>query len=57
MNTRTGVSPVIAILLLIVIAVAASVLVYLWVTGYIGGISGAANAEVIQDKSCNKKRL
>ncbi|RLE74422.1 MAG: hypothetical protein DRZ80_04555 [Thermoprotei archaeon] len=50
MNTRTGVSPVIAILLLIVIAVAASVLVYLWVTGYIGGISEAANAEVIQDK-------
>jgi len=31
-----GVSPVIATLLLILIAVAAAVLVYLWVTGYVG---------------------
>jgi flagellin-like protein len=33
---RMGVSPVIATLLLILIAVAAAVLVYFWVSGYIG---------------------
>jgi flagellin-like protein len=33
---RRGVSPVIATLLLILIAVAAAVLVYLWVSGYVG---------------------
>jgi flagellin-like protein len=33
---RMGVSPVIATLLLILIAVAAAVLVYLWVSGYVG---------------------
>ncbi|MEM2305726.1 MAG: archaellin/type IV pilin N-terminal domain-containing protein [Candidatus Methanomethylicia archaeon] len=32
---RKGVSPVIATLLLILIAVAAAVLVYMWVTGYV----------------------
>ncbi|RLE66077.1 MAG: type IV pilin, partial [Thermoprotei archaeon] len=35
---KRGVSPVIAVLLLIVIAVAAAVLTYLWVLGYIGTV-------------------
>jgi len=37
---RRGVSPVIATLLLIVIAVAAAVLTYIWVTGYMGKVTG-----------------
>ena len=37
---RRGVSPVIATLL-IVIAVAAAVLTYIWVTGYMGKVTGA----------------
>ena len=36
---RKAVSPVIATLLLIVIAVAAAVLTYIWVTGYMGTIA------------------
>jgi flagellin-like protein len=36
---REAVSPVIATLLLIVIAVAAAVLTYIWVTGYMGTIA------------------
>lgn len=36
---RKGVSPVIATLLLIVIAVAAAVLAYIWVTGYMGTLA------------------
>ncbi|MEM3893713.1 MAG: archaellin/type IV pilin N-terminal domain-containing protein [Thermofilum sp.] len=36
---RKGISPVIATLLLIVIAVAAAVLTYIWVTGYMGTLS------------------
>ncbi len=36
---RKGVSPVIATLLLIVIAVAAAVLTYIWVTGYMGALA------------------
>uniref|UniRef100_A0A7C3WKM2 Flagellar biosynthesis protein FlaG n=1 Tax=Thermofilum pendens TaxID=2269 RepID=A0A7C3WKM2_THEPE len=36
---RKAVSPVIATLLLIVIAVAAAVLTYLWVTGYMGTVA------------------
>jgi len=37
---RKGVSPVIATLLLIVVAVAAAVLTYIWVTGYMGRVTG-----------------
>jgi len=37
---RRGVSPVIATLLLIVVAVAAAVLTYIWVTGYMGKVTG-----------------
>ncbi|MEM4443789.1 MAG: archaellin/type IV pilin N-terminal domain-containing protein [Thermofilum sp.] len=36
---RKGISPVIATLLLIVIAVVAAVLTYIWVTGYMGTLS------------------
>ncbi|MEM4852153.1 MAG: archaellin/type IV pilin N-terminal domain-containing protein [Thermofilum sp.] len=36
---RKGISPVIATLLLIVIAVVAAVLMYIWVTGYMGTLS------------------
>jgi flagellin-like protein len=39
-SKRRGVSPVIATLLLIVIAVAAAVLTYIWVTGYMGKVTG-----------------
>jgi len=39
---RRGVSPVIATLLLIVVAVAAAVLTYIWVTGYMGKVTGTA---------------
>jgi len=41
---KRGVSPVIAILLLIVISVASAVLFYLWTTGYFGKVSEASEA-------------
>jgi flagellin-like protein len=47
---RKGVSPVIATLLLIVIAVAAAVLTYIWVTGYIGRTTTAAEAPQLQER-------
>jgi len=47
---RRGVSPVIATLLLIVIAVAAAVLTYVWVTGYIGRSATAAEAPQLQER-------
>jgi len=47
---RRGVSPVIATLLLIVIAVAAAVLTYIWVTGYIGRTATAAEAPQLQER-------
>lgn len=40
---RTGVSPVIATLLLIVIAVAAAVLAYIWIIGYQGTLTQQAS--------------
>jgi flagellin-like protein len=45
---RRGVSPVIATLLLIVIAVAAAVLTYIWVTGYMGKVTGAVEQTSMQ---------
>ena len=47
---RKGVSPVIATLLLIVIAVAAAVLTYVWVTGYIGRTTSTAETGQLQDR-------
>ncbi|MCD6458124.1 MAG: hypothetical protein J7K82_04665 [Thermoproteales archaeon] len=47
---RKGVSPVIAVLLLIVIAVAAAVLTYLWVLGYIGTVQSAGGTERLQER-------
>jgi len=47
---RRGVSPVIATLLLIVIAVAAAVLTYIWVTGYIGRSTSTAEAPQLQER-------
>jgi len=41
MKVRKAISPVIATLLLILIAVAASILVYVWVTGYASSVTGA----------------
>ena len=41
MKVRRAISPVIATLLLILIAVAASILVYVWVTGYASSVTGA----------------
>jgi archaellum component FlaF (FlaF/FlaG flagellin family) len=49
---RRGVSPVIATLL-IVIAVAAAVLTYIWVTGYMGKVTGAVeqtSTQQLQEK-------
>jgi len=47
---RKGVSPVIATLLLIVIAVAAAVLTYVWITGYIGRTTSATEASQLQER-------
>lgn len=47
---RKAVSPVIAVLLLIVIAVAASILTYVWVTGYIGTIQQQGGTEQLREK-------
>jgi len=47
---RKGVSPVIATLLLIVIAVAAAVLTYIWVTGYMGTLQSQAGAQQVEER-------
>jgi len=49
-SKRRGVSPVIATLLLIVIAVAAAVLTYIWVTGYMGTLQSQAGAQQVQER-------
>jgi flagellin-like protein len=49
-SKRRGVSPVIATLLLIVIAVAAAVLTYIWVTGYMGTLQAQAGAQQVQER-------
>ncbi|MEM0119725.1 MAG: archaellin/type IV pilin N-terminal domain-containing protein, partial [Thermofilaceae archaeon] len=45
---RRGVSPVIATLLLIVIAVVAAVLAYIWVSGYMGRVTSQAEGQASQ---------
>jgi flagellin-like protein len=47
---RKAVSPVIATLLLIVIAVAAAVLTYIWVTGYMGSVAQQASTAQLQER-------
>jgi flagellin-like protein len=47
---KRGVSPVIATLLLIVIAVAAAVLAYIWITGYMGTLQAQAGAQQVQER-------
>ena len=46
MNTRKGISPLIATLLLIAIAVAASVLTYSWVMSMVGSQSAQAQTQI-----------
>lgn len=47
---RKGISPVIATLLLIVIAVAAAVLTYIWVTGYMGTLAPHQTPTQLQER-------
>jgi len=47
---RKGISPVIAVLLLIVIAVAAAILTYVWLTGYMGTLQAQSGAQQVQEK-------
>lgn len=47
---RRGVSPVIAVLLLIVIAVAAAVLTYLWIIGYTGTLQQQSGSQQLQER-------
>ena len=44
---RSAVSPVIATLLLIAIAVAAAIIVYAFVTGLIGGLSSSSGSNLV----------
>ena len=50
MKVRKAISPVIATLLLILIAVAASILVYVWVTGYVSSATSGAEAPQLQER-------
>jgi flagellin-like protein len=45
-STKKGVSPVIAVLLMIAIAVAAAILVYVWAMGLIGTLTGSGGGQV-----------
>ncbi len=47
---RKGISPIIAVLLLVIIAVAAAVLTYLWVLGYIGTVQQQGGTESLQER-------
>ena len=47
---RRGISPVIAVLLLIVIAVAAAILTYVWITGYIGTLQTQSTGQQLQER-------
>lgn len=48
MKFKKGVSPVIATILLVLIAVAASVIIYTWITGYLGTATPSATQEVAE---------
>jgi len=45
-----GISPVIAVLLLIVIAVAAAILTYVWLTGYMGTLQAQSGGQQLQER-------
>ncbi len=47
---RKGVSPIIAVLLLIVIAVAAAVLAYIWIVSYTGTLEQQAGTQQLQER-------
>jgi len=47
---KKGVSPIIAVLLLIVITVAAALLTYLWVLGYIGSAQRSGSPEQLEER-------
>ncbi len=47
---RKGISPIIAVLLLVIIAVAAAILTYLWVLGYIGTVQQQGGTEALQER-------
>ena len=47
---RKGISPVIAVLLLVIIAVAAAILTYLWVLGYMGTVQQQGTTEALQER-------
>ena len=47
---KKGVSPIIAVLLLIVIAVAAALLTYLWVLGYVGSAQRSGQPSQLEEK-------
>lgn len=47
-HKRSAVSPVIATLLLIAIAVAAAIIVYAFVTGLIGGLTGGSSGLIVE---------
>jgi len=47
---KKGVSPIIAVLLLIVITVTAALLTYLWVLGYIGSAQRSGQPEQLEEK-------
>jgi len=49
MNKR-AVSPVIAVLLLVVIAVAAAIITYVWLTGYIGTLQQQSGTQQVQER-------
>ena len=49
MNKR-AVSPVIAVLLLVVIAVAAAIITYVWLTGYIGTLQQQSGTQQLQER-------
>jgi len=45
-----GISPVIGVLLLIIIAVASAVLTYFWVSGYMGQLKATSSPATLQEK-------
>jgi len=47
---KKAVSPVIAVLLLVVIAVAAAIITYVWLTGYIGTLQQQSGTQQLQER-------
>ncbi|MFQ5758466.1 MAG: archaellin/type IV pilin N-terminal domain-containing protein [Candidatus Bathyarchaeia archaeon] len=53
LRSRKGISPILATLLLIVIAVAAVVVTYAWIMTYTGTVTGAANLGIMAIRKYN----